>query len=89
MSDNILLKSVQGASSIQLEQFAGSDCTESDGAANRVLTTAGVSGASGEIIVIADKQTLRKTDDYTISGNDITFIVRVFDSQKIDIHYIG
>ena len=70
-----------------LEQFTGANCSGPEGA-NRVLTTTGVSGANGEIIVTVDRQTLRKTDDYTISGENITFLVSIFDTQKIDIFYL-
>jgi len=90
--ENILLHKVSGgtASAIELkrEGFNGSDCTGSDGDTNRVLTTSNVSGALGEIMIFIDTQYLRKTDDYTVSGNDITFLIKVWDTQKIDVHYI-
>jgi len=93
MSNNLLLQSVgtgttSGSSTQTLEQFSGSDCSGSDGDANRVLTTSGVSGASGEVMVVMDGQLLRKTDKYTVSGDDITFLVKVFDSSGIDIFYV-
>lgn len=39
-------------------------------------------------IVFVDSQNLRKNSDYTISGNNITFAIRIFDEQRIDINYI-
>jgi hypothetical protein len=70
------------------EQFDGSDCNGSDGATNRVLTTSGASGASGEIQVFADGRLLRKTDQWTLSGDDITFLVKVYNAHKIDVYYL-
>ena len=87
MSDNIMLHKVQGVSEIP-EQFLGLDCTGSDGDPNRVLTTVGVSTAKGSITVFSDGQFLRETTDYTLSGNDITFLINLWDANKIDVRYL-
>jgi len=71
-----------------LEQFTGANASGSDGDTNRVLAATNVTQAKGEITVTLDKQTLRKTDDYTVSGNNITFLSRLLDRHKIDVRYI-
>ena len=73
---------------LSLEQFTGADCTGTDGALDRVLATSSISTANGQIIVVVDKQTLRKTDDFTTNGNDITFLIKIFNTQKIDLFYL-
>ena len=87
MSGNILLKKISGAQ-ITGESFAGSDCSGSDGNTSRVLTTVGASTAIGEITLFVDGAFLRETDDYTLSGNDITILIKIWDTQKIDVRYL-
>ena len=72
-----------------LEKFDGNDCSGSSGAVNRVLTTSSASSARGEIQVIVGGRMLRKTDDYTVSGNDITFIKPVFNQHLIEVWYVA
>jgi len=74
--------------SVTTEQFTGADCSVTGDLINRVLTTAAITSASGDIDVIVDRQILRETTDYTVSGLDITFLGRIRDSQKIDIKYL-
>lgn len=83
---NLLLKKVTGIEMIN-ESFVGADCTGSDGDSNRVLTTS-ISNAIGKIIIFADGQFLRETNDYTTSGNDITFLIKIWDTHKIDVQYL-
>lgn len=71
------------------EQFAGSDCSGSNGQSNRVLTTSGVEDALGEVQVVVGGRVLRKTDDYTVSGNDITFVKPMYDLHKIEVWYVA
>ena len=85
--ENILLQKITG-SEMAGESFVGSDCDGSDGDTDRVLTTSGVSGALGEITLFVDGAFLRKTDEYTVSGNNITIKIKIWDSQKIDVRYI-
>jgi len=90
---NILLKPTSQAGQVITtgmvsESFTGSDCTGSDGDLNRVLTTSDVTSAIGTIIVAADKQFLRETIDYTYSGNDITFLFKLWDSMKLEVRYL-
>lgn len=54
----------------------------------RVLTTSNLSNKLGDADIIVNKQVLRETDDYIISGNDITFNVKIFDVHKIDVKYL-
>jgi len=75
------------AGDMTLEQFVGSDCSGNSGETARVLTTSAISSANGEIIVIVDKAHMRKTDDYTTSGEAITFLVKIFDAHEIDVLY--
>ncbi len=86
MSDNILLKKIGGMQIIG-ESFVGSDCNGTDGQTNRVLTTS-ISNAIGEITLFVDGTFLRKTDEYTTSGNDITILIKIWDIQKIDLRYV-
>ena len=84
--ENILLHKIAGVE-MAAESFLGSDCTGSDGDANRVLTTS-ISSAIGEIIVAADGSFLRETDQYTISGDNITFLFKIWDTHKIEVRHI-
>ena len=86
---NILLKKVPG-NSVQMagESFLGSDCTGNDGDLNRVLTTANIDSRLGDLIVASDGNLLKEGDNYTISGNDITFLIKVWDERKIELRYI-
>ena len=59
------------------KEFKGSDCTGSSPAKNRTLSTSGVT------FVYLDGLLLQETTQYTVSGNTITFLVNVRDSQKI------
>ena len=70
------------------ENFVGSDCFGSDGDTNRILTTFRVDNAKGEILLFVDGTFLRKTDEYTTSGNDITLLIKIWNEQKIDVRYI-
>lgn len=88
MSNNILLRSIGRTPLNTLEQFMGSNCTGSDGGVNRVLTTSDISSALGETIIVVDGQFLRKTNQFSVSTDDITFLINIWDEQKIDIIYI-
>jgi len=87
-SQQVDIQYMTGTVSVSLEQFTGASATGTSGDTSRVLTTTGASGASGEVTIYLDGQHLRKTDDYSIVGNDITFAVKLFDSQEIDVVYI-
>ena len=87
MSNNLLLQSVHGNFLQTLEQFAGSDCSGSDGDADRVLTASTVTSALGEIMVVKDHQVLRKTDEFTVTGNAITIIGKTWDEAKLEVIY--
>jgi len=73
---------------ITVEQFNGSDCSGSDSQENRILTTSSAENAIGEIMVFVDGLMWRKTDNWTISGNDITLKRKIWNNQKIDIYYL-
>ena len=76
-----------GANGFTDEAFLGSDATLTDGVVNRVLTTASVSSAIGAIVVYVAAQFYRLTLDYTISGDDITFLGEIFDESSINVVY--
>jgi hypothetical protein len=61
--------------------YTGTDCTGSDGATNRVLTQANA------LIITVGQNTLQPITDYTISGNDITFLVNIYNDMKITIWF--
>ena len=69
-------------SQMQSTSFNGSDCTGSNGDANRTLAT-GVSPFS----IVMERETLHLTSDYTISGSTVTFLVNVFDVARIEVVY--
>ena len=68
-----------------LETKNGSDCTGSDGEKNRTLTLTNTPDYMG--IIIIQGTCLIPDVDYTQSGDTITFLNKVWDSQKIVIQY--
>lgn len=62
--------------------YTGSDLSSSDGEASRTLTYSNTA-----VQIFLDGMFLDPTIDWTQSGSTITFIVNVFDSQRITIHY--
>lgn len=71
------------SATLSIEQFDGSECTGSDGDANRTLTLSSLSSVS---FVAVDTSLLQRTNHYTVSGSVITFLNRVFDAQKITVY---
>jgi len=72
------------------EQYTGSDCSGSDGAANRVLTLANTTLSSEELVFV-DGFCYRKDTHYTVShkasDTTITFTGIIYDDQNIDVRY--
>lgn len=72
------------------ETKLGSNCSGSDGDANRVLTLANSETSSDELVTL-DGIVLSITTDYTVShkaaSSTITFVVKVWDTQKITVRY--
>jgi len=72
------------------EYKSGSDCSGSDGDANRVLTLTNTSLSSHERVFL-DGVRLKKDVDYTVnhlnSNSTITFLVKVWNDQKIEVDY--
>lgn len=87
-SQRIAVSYVTGGNTLKTETFLGSDASGSDADPNRVISTADVSSSNGKILVFLDSQLLREVDDYSITGNDITITLRLFDSQRISVSYI-
>ena len=69
----------------QVENKSGSDCSGSDGEVNRVLTLAKVPNTL--FLVSVGGQVLFQDTDFIISGADITFLGKVWDTPKILIIY--
>ena len=69
----------------QVENKSGSDCSGSDGEVNRILTLANVPNTL--FLVSVGGQVLFQDTDFTISGADITFLGKVWDTPKILIIY--
>ena len=67
-------------SEITPEDINGSDLTGSDGDTDRTYET-----TDGVGLVWVDNQVLHLTKDYTVSGNTITFINKIWDTQTISI----
>ena len=63
-------------------QFTGNDCTGIDGDTNRVLNT-GVN----PIQIFSDGMFIPENIDCMVSGNLVTFLISIFDSQKITVFY--
>ena len=78
---------------IKTEYYDGSDCTESSGDLNRVLTISNTSTTTvNGFLIYVSGLALALTSEYTIIHNPansvVTFINRVWDDQKIIVQYI-
>lgn len=62
--------------------YMGSNCSGAEGS-GRTLTVA--SGDATVRIVSVDREILRPTTDYTLSGNIITFNVDIYDVNSITV----
>jgi len=74
------------------EHYDGSDCTGTTGTANRTLTISNTGTTSGNgFLVYSSGLALALTDEYTVDHNSsstvITFILPVWDDQKIIVQY--
>jgi len=68
------------------ETLDGSDCSGSDGEADRTLQ---LSATPSQIIIIAVGGAIQYvTTDYTLATDTITFINKVWDDQKIQVSYV-
>lgn len=90
-SNRYLYVSIMGGFfSPQTEFKAGSDCSGSDGGTSRVLTLSNASLSSQELVVV-DGTVYRKDTDYTMShlaaSSTVTFLGKIWDSQKIEVRY--
>ncbi len=77
---------------LSTESKLGSDCSGSDGAANRVLTLANTqTTVQGGFLVYASGLALALTTEYTVdhnnSGTEITFLNRMWDDMTIVVNY--
>ena len=61
----------------------GSDCTGTDGAANRTLDVS--AGITTDNLVYVAGRCLHPTSEYTYSGSVITFVVNIFDADLIRV----
>ena len=66
----------------------GSDCTGSDGTTNRTYTIASTPLVSNSVNIIINGTGAHYTADWSISGNIITFLNAVYDTDYIDIDYL-
>lgn len=73
------------------DSFDGTDLSGTDGAVNRVLTLANTSLTKNEIVIIGGTGALVPTRDYTAShaaaSSTITFLINVWDNDKIYVVY--
>ncbi len=65
---------------ITSDNFLGSDCTGTNKTINRTLSV-----PNGISQVFVDRRILRPTDDYTVSGTTITFLIAVDNRHKITV----
>jgi hypothetical protein len=75
-----------GDQNILRVKYTGADCSLTDGDVNRVLT---VAAGKTPILIVVDTAVLSEDDDWTVSGQDITFLVPIYDSQKIQVWRIS
>jgi len=85
LPDHAYLK-VSAGSAFTRDRKDGSDATGSDGDTNRVLTLSAT--PSFMIHIFVGGAPLHHTDDYTVSGADVTFLNALFNSQKIEVVYV-
>lgn len=76
---SILLKS-QGRISLSSDNFDGSGCSGTDKTTNRTLNV-----PNGIGFVIVERKVIHPTDDYTVSGTTITFLIRIDNRMKISV----
>lgn len=62
------------------ERKVGSDCSLTDGDVNRVLAVTGT-----PFMIAVDGTVLSETDDWTFLTGNVTFLVPIYDSQKIQM----
>lgn len=68
---------------LNAHNHVGSDLSGTDGTANRTLTIVGVVEAYASVIV--NGRVLHPTNDYTVSGSVITFLVVMDDTDTIRV----
>jgi len=66
----------------------GSDCTGSDGTTNRTYTITSTPLVSNSVSIIINGTGAHYTADWSISGNIITFLDAIYDTDYIDIDYL-
>ena len=69
--------------SFSTTNYVGSDCSGSDGDANRTLTV-----DADTIIIAVDNQLLHPTIDYTLVTTTLTLLNNIYDTQNITIWYV-
>jgi len=69
------------------EEKRGSDCTGGDGATNRTFTLGYGGYVVGSLVIYRQGAYLYEIQDYTISGNVITFSVEIYNADFIDFRY--
>lgn len=69
-----------GAGGLTSTNFTGSNAGGSDGDTGRILAT-GVT----PILVVLEREFLHPLIDFTISGSNVTFLVNLFNFQRITI----
>lgn len=75
--------SMSGQSSISSSNFSGSDCSGVSGNAGRVLDV----GGTGVFQVMLERELLKPSVDYSVSGSIVTFNVKVFDVMGVSAWY--
>jgi hypothetical protein len=61
--------------------YNGTSCTGADGAVNRTLVHTKALASDAQVIV--GKATLMDTDEYTVSGATITFLIPIDNTDRI------
>lgn len=84
--DLVNKKYVDDNLSLKLEQHLGSESSGVNGAANRVLTLTNTT--VGVFLIFVDNQMLSQNFGFTISGQDVTFLINLYNKQLIDLFYV-
>lgn len=79
-SNDIVNKAYCDSNSLTRIRYTGTDCTGSDGDTSRTLTT-----TNTPLLIIYGGSVLSEDDHFTISGNEITFIIPVYNEEIIQV----
>lgn len=72
---------IQLTSTLTKAQFTGANCSGTEPNTGRILGAGVV-----PVMVVVEKEVLYEDTDYTLSGNDVTFLIPIIDVMKIEVY---